>query len=533
MEETAFDQEEFYLGEGSNLSSRRTSFLQDDNNNRPFKKQKIGRPKQSFVWNYFNTVNNINYCQVSVPISTKSPYGICNHKVENGSTTTNMINHLRKIHKIINPVEQELYKAQGQRDMRDFIVQAKPLTKDQMSFLRKKVLKFIIEDLQPFYILESNSFKELLLSLHPFFEIPTEEALDKLLDNMFEIGQTYLKNTFENADNIKENKKDGDRLERIMLSDEEWKFMETLVGILKEFEEITRILGGSKYVTLSLIYPSILKLKDFIKNTLKTYQEGNNEGNNQNINEILLNDDDIQEEILEEFEEIPDGEIADTIEINEKGSKKKLNILRSVETKGLALLFLEALEGSLKKYWSVSSDVGLLATLLDPRSKKLVRFNTTEVQKATTLLVKRYEMFMENEVNIKDKNEGENDEDKGEEDNDNNKNLDDFNLDKSLMDSIFGEEEVCEEENEVNVYLKLKPVRNINPLSWWKSNEDKFPILSKLSKEFFGISATSVPSERLFSDVGNLITNKRSSLKPEKVEKLIFLKRNAHLLDNM
>ncbi|PKY55059.1 HCP-like protein [Rhizophagus irregularis] len=176
----------------------------------------------------------------------------------------------------------------------------------------------------------------------------------------------------------------------------------------------------------------------------------------------------------------------------------------------------KALEGSLKKYWSVSSDVGLLATLLDPRSKKLVRFNTTEVQKATTLLVKRYEMFMENEVNIEDKNEGENDEDKGEEDNDNNKNLDDFNLDKSLMDSIFGEEEVCEEENEVDVYLKLKPVRNINPLSWWKSNEDKFPILSKLSKEFFGISATSVPSERLFSDVGNLITNKRSSLKSEK-----------------
>ncbi|RGB27924.1 hypothetical protein C1646_768467 [Rhizophagus diaphanus] len=111
---------------------------------------------------------------------------------------------------------------------------------------------------------------------------------------------------------------------------------------------------------------------------------------------------------------------ADTIEINEKGSKKKLNILRSVETKGLALLFLEALEGSLKKYWSVSSDVGLLATLLDSRSKKLVHFNTTEVQKATTLLVKRYEMFMENEVNIEDKNKGENDEDKGEEDNDNN-----------------------------------------------------------------------------------------------------------------
>jgi len=56
--------------------------------------------------------------------------------------------------------------------------------------------------------------------------------------------------------------------------------------------------------------------------------------------------------------------------------------------------------------------------------------------------------------------------------------------------------------------------------------------LSKVSKEYFGIAATSVSSERLFSDVGNLITTKRSSLKSEKVEKLIFLKRNASLFDN-
>ena len=73
--------------------------------------------------------------------------------------------------------------------MRDFIVQSKPLTKDQSIFLYKKVLKYIIEDLQPFYILKSNSFKELLLSLHPFFELPIEKVLDKLLDNIFEIGQ--------------------------------------------------------------------------------------------------------------------------------------------------------------------------------------------------------------------------------------------------------------------------------------------------------------------------------------------------------
>lgn len=596
--------------------------------------------------------------------------------------------------------------------MRDFVVQSKPLTKDQLIFLYKKVLKFIIEDSQPFYILESNSFKELLLSLHPFFELPTEEALDKLLDNSFETGQIQLRNIFENvnkvslttdfwtsrgqhgyigvtahwisddykpkeafltlqhvhyphtsevikdkleeiiinwnisnkvtfittdnaasmvksirllkddfdieriscaahtlqlvigkaltcdiniqifilrvkrivhyfsspkqlehlvsaqeqlnyskiyktvkdtptrwnssfyswkrllllkgalvylpnklkADHIKENTKDGKRLERIMLNEEEWKFMEDLVIILKEFEEITRVLGGSKYVTLSLIYPLILKLKDFIRRMLENYQ--NNENENNQIIEILLNDDNVQNEILEEFEEIPDDEIADTIEINEKGTKHKLNISRPVKTKGLVLLFLKALEGSLNKYWTLSSGVGLLATLLDPRSKKLIRFSTTEQQEATTLLIKKYETHMlENKVNNteNDENEG-NEEDEGD--------ADDFNLEKSLMDSIFGEEENCDEENEVDEYLKLKQAKNtINPLFWWQSNETKFPILSKLAKELFGISATSVPSERLFSDVGNVITNKRSSLKPEKVEKLIFLKRNAYLLD--
>ncbi|PKY28743.1 hypothetical protein RhiirB3_445080 [Rhizophagus irregularis] len=43
--------------------------------------------------------------QITVPVSAKNPDGICNHKVENGSTTTNMINHLKKIHKISNPME--------------------------------------------------------------------------------------------------------------------------------------------------------------------------------------------------------------------------------------------------------------------------------------------------------------------------------------------------------------------------------------------------------------------------------------------
>ena len=41
-------------------------------------------------------------------VSSKYPNGVCNHKVENGSTTTNMINHLKKVHNIMNQTKQEM-----------------------------------------------------------------------------------------------------------------------------------------------------------------------------------------------------------------------------------------------------------------------------------------------------------------------------------------------------------------------------------------------------------------------------------------
>jgi len=90
----------------------------------------------------------------------------------------------------------------------------------------------------------------------------------------------YLPNKLQ-ADQIKENAKDKLRLERIMLSKEEWEFMENLVNILKKFEEITRSLSGSKYVTLSLIYPLIFKLKIFIEKELINQKE-KEKGKNKN-----------------------------------------------------------------------------------------------------------------------------------------------------------------------------------------------------------------------------------------------------------
>lgn len=62
-------------------------------------------------------------------------------------------------------------------------------------------------------------------------------------------------------------------------------------------------------------------------------------------------------------------------------------------------------------------------------------------------------------------------------------------------------------------------------LQWWKKQVD-LPLLSALAKSYLSIPATSVPSERVFSTAGDIVTAQRSLLHPDHVDQLIFLKKN-------
>lgn len=67
---------------------------------------------------------------------------------------------------------------------------------------------------------------------------------------------------------------------------------------------------------------------------------------------------------------------------------------------------------------------------------------------------------------------------------------------------------------------------HFDPLQWWRANHIFFPRLAKIAKRVFCVTATSTPSERVFSSCGNLVSKKRAMLKPETVDKLIFLHSN-------
>ncbi len=70
-----------------------------------------------------------------------------------------------------------------------------------------------------------------------------------------------------------------------------------------------------------------------------------------------------------------------------------------------------------------------------------------------------------------------------------------------------------------------------NPLEWWKAHVQIFPNLFKLARKYLAIPATSVSSERLFSDAGNLINAQRTCLNTNLVEKMLFLKRNMNVMN--
>lgn len=82
-------------------------------------------------------------------------------------------------------------------------------------------------------------------------------------------------------------------------------------------------------------------------------------------------------------------------------------------------------------------------------------------------------------------------------------------------------------EMELNSYLQAVEVDGeTNPLEWWRQHEANFPRVASLAKKYLCIPATSAPSERAFSTSGNIVTCRRSALKPERVDQLVFLAHN-------
>jgi hypothetical protein len=191
----------------------------------------------------------------------------------------------------------------------------------------------------------------------------------------------------------------------------------------------------------------------------------------------------------------------------------QVEYLPSVETAGLLERVRAAIYLSLDELWSIPTDTALIATFLDPRFKHFNWATNGERDKAKQLVKTLYD---ELKVNLRVPDDAEDRNPEGNDDGD-------FFHD---LEGNYAQTNV-EEDDEVSRYVMLRDIRvKEDPLIWWLNNRDNFPTLTQLARKYLSIPATSVPSERLFSDAGNHISAKRTRLAPELVNKVLFLKRN-------
>jgi len=80
---------------------------------------------------------------------------------------------------------------------------------------------------------------------------------------------------------------------------------------------------------------------------------------------------------------------------------------------------------------------------------------------------------------------------------------------------------------EMDSYMSAPPPHgSTEVLDWWKVQAERYPTLAAVARTALAVPATSVPVERFFSQGGNIVTNKRAALSPERVAMLMFVGSN-------
>lgn len=86
-------------------------------------------------------------------------------------------------------------------------------------------------------------------------------------------------------------------------------------------------------------------------------------------------------------------------------------------------------------------------------------------------------------------------------------------------------------EVQVCTYLSEQTIpKRDDPLHYWKEHADQFPSLAALAAQYLCAPCSSVESERLFSSVSNILDESRNRLKSDKVEMLVFIKKNINFI---
>ncbi|GBB91768.1 hypothetical protein RclHR1_19140002 [Rhizophagus clarus] len=162
-------------------------------------------------------------------------------------------------------------------------------------------------------------------------------------------------------------------------------------------------------------------------------------------------------------------------------------------------------------YWQFLSEYYMISTILDPRIKCV----NDELEKDEELLRQKYEHYYQDQLQTPIKS----------------RSVSPISLEHlpTSQPSIFAifEQNQPKVYDEIKKYLQEDKISfNQNPFEWWANKKIKYPISAKIARIYLVVPATSTPSERLFSDAGNLLSAKRTRMDAEFFKHMIFLNKN-------
>ncbi|CAG7720676.1 unnamed protein product [Allacma fusca] len=176
--------------------------------------------------------------------------------------------------------------------------------------------------------------------------------------------------------------------------------------------------------------------------------------------------------------------------------------------------------GKLRKYYPSTDGLPYVAgTILDPRCKstwfKAVNWKKDWIDGSVRTFKNEWKRnYKLQELNPPDQNI-----------------VDDVEFESQTLFKQMSGFSASAEEDEVNRYLKEKPVSValMNTkfeiiLGWWKAHEQQFPRLSKMARDLLCVSGTGVPCEQFFSGAPDLLTVRRQRLLSFTIKQQMCLK---------
>lgn len=250
------------------------------------------------------------------------------------------------------------------------------------------------------------------------------------------------------------------------LTSQEWELAEGYLQSLKPFEVATRIMSGDIYPTVSMVIPVLNEIETNLNGLITRY--GKNKGVDGKCAQFAKN---LLLFTKSKFPVYRDDKIAQIATALDPRFKCILLERHLIEKKLIALAQVKSL---------ASSEVEDLGLTLESEHEACLSTSTDNMWVAFDAAAKEVEGSTTQTTNPA---------------------------------SI-----------EVMSYLQEpREAKTVNPYTWWKTANAKYPNLAKVAAEYLPIPATQAASERLFSAAGNIVTARREALSPQHVEQLVFL----------